>query len=300
MDKKIKRLILLNILFHVNNFVVIILMNNPALKEIAVFWFFSPFVLILFTTFVLESSKGEIVGKLKRLSLLDFLFRCLALIINFLALSGMITIALYYLIGIGITFMIVNIYLEWKIYQQIRSFYLQNKNLDEGLLTKKEIDDLLKDYANDQSILMGRSSVEKEEIRTIYHLISVVGYSYILTLLLIGGGIFAFNFFGEKIRIIVLMISFLLLGIYFYLTNKKLTLFVKDDSSRKRIHVRDNVTFIIGLSIIYILQGYVHIGTGVFNFLGIFVGLMFLIPSMKTNNLIRAEFHRINNKYYHK
>ncbi|WP_445505446.1 SoxR reducing system RseC family protein [Niallia sp. 03091] len=300
MDKKIKKLMLLNILFYVNNFIVIILTNNFGIKDIGAILFFSPFILILFTTSIVESSRGKMLGQLKKLSILDFLLRCTVLVINFLVISGIIHLTFYYLIVLGIIFMTVNVYLEWKIYKQIRFLKLQNKTIEEGLLTKKEIDDLCEDYANDQSILRYKSPDEKEEIRNIYHSTFFVGYSYVLILILIGEGIFAFDFFGEKNRIVILMIAFLLLGIYFYLTNKKLALFLKDSSHRMKINLRDNLTFIIGLSIIYILQGYIHIGTGTFNFLGIFFAVIFFIPTIKTNHLIRDEFHKINKKYLNK
>jgi len=156
---------------------------------------------------------------------------------------------------------------------------------------------LCEDYATDQSILYNKTPNEKEEIKGVYQSTFFVGYSYVLIFLLIGIVTFAFNFFGEQYRILILTIAFLLLGIYLYLTNKKFTLFLTDRNQRKKMSLRDNISFIIGLSIIYILQGYIHIGTGTFNFLGIFVAIVFFIPTIKTNQLIRDEFYKINNKY---
>lgn len=296
MDKKIKRLMLVNILFYINNFIVIILSNTSGLEDIAAIWFFTPFVLILFTTAMVESSRGKQFNQLKKLSFLDFVLRCIIVVVNFLAISGIVELPFHYLIVLGIIFMTLNVYLEWKIDKQIHLHHLQN-NKDEGLPTKKDLDDLCEDYATDQSILYNKSPNEKEEIKSIYRSVFFVGYSYVLIFLLIGIGTFAFNFFGEKNRIIILIIAFLLLGIYFYLTNKKFTLFLTDRNQRKKISLRDNITFIIGLSIIYILQGYIHIGTGTFNFLGIFVAIIFFIPTIQTNQLIRDEFYKINNKY---
>ncbi|MBY0097893.1 hypothetical protein [Mesobacillus maritimus] len=295
MGQKIKKLMLVNILFYINNFILIILSNTSGLEDLAAIWFFTPFVLILFTTSMLESSRRTQVKQLKRFSLLDFILRCIIVIINFLVISGFIKLEYLYLIVLGIIFMIVNLYLERKINKQIQLHHLQNK--DEIGLTKKEIDDLCEDYATDQSILYNKTPNEKEEIKGVYKSTFFVGYSYVLIFLLIGIGTFAFNFFGEQNRIIILTIAFLLLGIYFYLTNKKFTLFLTDRKQRKKISLRDNISFIVGLSIIYIMQGYIHIGTGTFNFLGIFVAIIFFIPTIKTNQLIRDEFYKINNKY---
>ncbi|KAF0815566.1 hypothetical protein KIS4809_5685 [Bacillus sp. ZZV12-4809] len=296
MDKKIKKLMVVNSSFYINNFIVIILSNISGMEDIAAIWFFTPFVLILFTTSLVESSRGKQFNQLKKLSILDFALRCIIVVVNFLAISGIVELPFHYLIVLGIIFMTLNVYLEWKIHKQIHLHYLQN-NKDEGLLTKKDLDDLCEDYAAEQSILHNKSPNEKEEIKSIYRSVFFVGYSYVLIFLLIGIGTFAFNFFGEKNTIILFIIAFLLLGIYFYLTNKKFTLFLTDRNQRKKISLRDNITFIIGLSIIYILQGYIHIGTGTFNFLGIFVAIIFFIPTIKTNQLIRDKFYKINSKY---
>ncbi|MDM5192477.1 hypothetical protein QUG02_05745 [Bacillus hominis] len=300
MDKKIKKLMLLNIIFYLNNFIMIILMHNPELEEIAAIWFFSPFVVILFTTFMFESLNGKMNNPLKKLSVIDFLLRCTILLVNFLGVSGIIYLTFNYLIVLGVIFMTVNVYLEWKMYKKILLLNLQNKKIDEAPLTRREIDDLCEDYAKEQSILRDKSPNEKEEIRSIYRSTFLVGCSYALILLLIGGGIFSFSLLGEKYRMLIIMIAFLLVGIYFYLTSKKLTLFFKDTNQRKKISLRDNLTFIVGLSIIYILQGYIHIGTGTFNFLGVFFATIFLIPTIKTNHLIRDTFYKINKKYHNR
>ncbi|TXC85764.1 hypothetical protein FS935_19880 [Metabacillus litoralis] len=300
MESKIKKLLLLNVLFYLNNLILILLTINFGLKGFIALWFFSPFVFVLFTTSILESTKGRLLGYLRKIAILDFLLRCIVVVINFLVISELIFLPLYYLIVIGIIFMCVNVYLELRISKHLHLLDDQNENIDQEVLTKREIDDLCDDFASNQSILKFKSPGEKEEIRNIYFSTFSVGYSYVLIILLIGGGIFGFEFLGEKYRLLILFIAFLLLGIYFYLTNKKFALFFKDRHQRKKINLRDNLTFIIGLSIIYILQGYVHIGTGTFNFLGIFLATMFLIPTIKTNHLIRDEFHKMNKKYIDK
>jgi phosphate/sulfate permease len=254
MDKKIKKLMLSNIIFYLNNLIMIIFMHNPEFKEIAAVWFFSPFVVILFTTVMFESLNRKMNNQLKQLSVIDFLLRCTILLINFLGVSGIIYLTFNHLIL----------------------------------------------YAKEQSILRDKSPNEKEEIRSIYKSTFFVGCSYALILLLIGGGIFAFSFWGEQYRLLIIMIASLLVGVYFYLTSKKLTLFFKDINQRKKISLRDNLTFIVGLSIIYILQGYIHIGTGTFNFLGVFFATIFFIPTIKTNHLIRDTFYKINKKYHNR
>jgi hypothetical protein len=290
MDKKLKNLMFFNLLFYINHFLVIFLANYYGLKDLAALWFFTPVILILFTTSIIESS---ISGYVKKLSFLDFGLRGIALLVNFIAISGMIELSLTYLIVIGIIFLAVNITLEWLIYKQLD----QQQKVEEELLTKKEIEELVEDYAETKSILKDKSPMEKEEIQTSYQSTIFVGYSYAIIFLLVAGGTFAFEFFGEQNRITVLMIAILVLGVYFYITNRKLDYFYKGSNKGKKINLRDNLTFIIGLSIIYLLQGYIHIGTGTINFLGIFLAIVFFLPTIKTNQLIRDYFHKVNKKY---
>lgn len=64
----------------------------------------------------------------------------------------------------------------------------------------------------------------------------------------------------------------------------------------KLIKYRDNITGILGLAIIYILQGIIHIGESTFNFLGIFLAVILFIPTFHTNQKIKEYFHKVNKK----
>ena len=146
-------------------------------------------------------------------------------------------------------------------------------------------------------MLKYKTLAEKKEINESFHSVIYVGYSYVLLALLVAGGTFAFGFFGEQKRWIVLLIAFLLLVIYFYLTKQKLRLYYKNRKQEKAISFRDNMTFIIGISIIYLLEGFVYINENTFNFFGIFLACAFFLPTIKTNHLIRGEFHKMNKRH---
>lgn len=291
MSKKLKTLMLFNILFYLNNFVLIFLTNAFGFEGIAALWFLTPFILILFTTSVLEIPTEKLVETVKKMSVLDFVLRCIILIINFIVLSKLILIPFVYLIGLGVIFMVLNIYIEWKMYKQLLLFPIEDE------LTKREIDDLIEDYTNDKTIMIGKSPAEKKEMNTAFQALTYAGYSLLLTFILIVGGIIAFEFFGEKGGLTVILITFLLLAVYFYITEKKLKLFYLNKKHRKKIGFRDNITFLIGLSIIYILQGVIHVGTGTFNLIGFFIALFFFIPTIKTNQLVKENFNKVNKKH---
>src|SRR5699024_4037164 len=192
------------------------LTNAFGLEGIAALWFFTPFILILFTTWMIESPKRKLIGTIKKVAILDFALRCIILIINYLALSELILVPFVYLIGLSIIFMVLNVYIEWKMYQQLPPFSMEDE------LTKQEINDLIEDYNNDKTIMIGKSPSEKKELNEILHSIVYIGYSNVLIVLLVLGGVFAFAYAGERERLFIFAIAFLLLMVYFYLTEKKL------------------------------------------------------------------------------
>ena len=148
MKRNLKSLIIFNVTFYMNNFILIVLTNIFGSKDIAALWFFTPFIVILFTTSMIEIPKRKSIASIKKLSLLDFTLRCIILIVNFLALSQLIDIGFTNLIILGIIFMGVNIYIEWIMHKELRLLY--NKEVDEDLLTKKELNALIDDFANDK------------------------------------------------------------------------------------------------------------------------------------------------------
>lgn len=298
MKKKTKSLMVINLLFYLNNFVVIILTSIFGLEGLGALWFFSPFIFIFFTTTMIESTNKDILKPVKRIALIDFILRIIFVFINYFTIIEMFNIKTTYIIVINIIFLVANFLIELKMHKLICLYSSRKEKIEDDLLSINEIDDLLDDYySSKQSILKDKKPEEKEEINNVYKVTSIVGYSYVLIFFLIGGVLFGFEFFGEKYRHVTLFIAFILLVIYFYFTNLKIFLFYKDRSQSKKVELRDNITFLIGLSIIYILQGYVHIGTGTFNFLGILIALTFFLPTISTNKNISSRFHKVNKEY---
>src|SRR5690625_2088618 len=170
MDKKVKALILFNALFYVNNYILIFLTSAFGLEGITALWFLIPFILILFTTSLLETKKEGLPRSVKRLAVLDFALRCIVLIINFIVLNELILISFVYLIGLGMTFMVLNIYVEWKMYKQLLSTPIEDE------LTKQEIDDVIKGYTDNKTILVGKSPAERKEINAAFQVLTYAGY----------------------------------------------------------------------------------------------------------------------------
>lgn len=210
--------------------ILILLIYIFGLQGVAALWFFTPFIFILFTTSMLDSPRKSLFTKIRRLSILDFVLRCNILIINFLVLSKLIHIPFIYLAIINVIFMMINLYIEWKMYNKLQFF--EQKHLNGDDLTKKEIDYLIDDYVHDQAILTDKVPAEKRQINRSFHSVVYVGYSNLLMALLIGGGIFSFGLFGEQSRMAIISVAFILLVIYLTLAQKKIDTYYKNKKKK--------------------------------------------------------------------
>lgn len=288
-----QHLIIANLIFYLNNFLLIILINRFALKGLLGLWFFTPFIFILFTTHVLEQSKHQITREIRALSIIDLVIRAIVLVINFIVISELINLNLNYLLIINSVFLMINMSGEWTIRKKIQL----NQLTDEEPLPRHIMNLILRDYASKQMILKNKTIEQQTEIKKSFSLAALVGYSNVLIVFLIVGGIFSFAVFGKVYRLITLIVALLTMLFYLHLVDRKLLLFFEDTVKSKKINYRDNVTLIIAISIIYYLQGFVHIGTGTFNFLGIFFALMFCFPTFITNKQIINSFKVVIKKY---
>ncbi|MBM7540422.1 hypothetical protein [Amphibacillus cookii] len=161
----------------------------------------------------------------------------------------------------------------------------------EDQLSIKEGFSLINDYVDRQNNLRYKTLRQKNELKHSFNLILLVGYSYAIILFLVVGGIILFRMLGKSYNGYVFMLAFLLIVVYLYITEKKFILLGTDNHK-----FRDNFTLMIGVFIVYVLQGYVHIGTGTFNVLGVFFAILFFLPTFHTNQLIIDYFRKANVK----
>lgn len=287
-------LIFSSILYYISIFILIVLSHFYGLKGFVALWFFIPLVFLLFTTSVAEISNSKINKSIKAVAIVDFLIRCLLLIVIYLAITNTISLSFVIQISLGVFAFLLNLVIGWRMYHDFH-FYV---NKDE--LTKEEIDYVIKDYANEQKVLLNRSSDEQKEIKRAHRMNVYLGYSKLVTLLIIVGGIIGFSVWGIKYRAIIIVFACILLMIYFYLAGKKLSLLYANEQKQRKVAFKDNITYLVAVLIIYVLQGTIHIETGDLNIIGIFIGCLFLLPTLKTNKKVNENFHRVNKKYMEK
>ncbi|WP_176759178.1 hypothetical protein [Pelagirhabdus alkalitolerans] len=119
-------------------------------------------------------------------------------------------------------------------------------------------------------------------------LMALIGYLNTIIILLPAISIVLFRVLGKDHRWIVFLMALILLTIYFYLNEKKFYLY------NAHYKFRDNIMLFIGIAIILIFQGHIHIDTDTFNFLAVFVGAIFCLPTFITNQSIIDELKQFH------
>ncbi len=110
MDKKIKKILNLNLLCYINNFIYIFASNKMEIKGLLELWVLTPFIFLFLTSFILENKCHREHIYLKKYALSDFIIRFMGACIAFTELGLSFEIK----IPISIFFMIFNIIIELR------------------------------------------------------------------------------------------------------------------------------------------------------------------------------------------
>ena len=297
MLRQLNILIIRNLLFHLNNFILFILVYNfNGLEGFAALWFFTPFILVFFTSLIAENPNVRSNKALKKLAISDLTMRGFIIFINFFCLSDVLPINMNYLVAINIVSLIVTLFMEWRMLQYAKNDSLNDTETVVNYLSKKERNHLINAHVNDQVSVKNKSSATYNHNNNSFHLLIYSGYSNTLIFILIFLGVFSFRIFGIEYRGLMFLLAGVLLLIYLILNEKKMEKYNTIDKKGTFIKHRDNITAILGLAIIYILQGIIHIGETTFNFLGLLLAVILFIPTFQTNKKIKEYFYTINRK----
>jgi len=295
--RQLNILIIRNLLFHLNNFILFILVYNfNGLEGFAALWFFTPFILVFFTSLIVENPNVRSNKALKKLAILDLTMRGFIIFINFFCLSDVLPINMNYLVAINIVSLIVTLFMEWRMLQYAKNDSLNDTETVVNYLSKKERNHLINAYVDDQVSVKNKSSATYNHNNNSFHLLIYSGYSNTMIFILIFLGPFSFRILGIEYRRLIFLVAGMLLMIYLILNKKKMEKYYTIDKRVTLIKYRDNITVILGLAIIYVLQGIIHIGESTFNFLGIFLAVTLFIPTFQTNKKIKEHFYTVNTK----
>jgi phosphatidylglycerophosphate synthase len=103
----------------------------------------------------------------------------------------------------------------------------------------------------------------------------------------------AVRFLGERYRIAVLLIIIIIFLVYLYITFYTLNLIYKERKKFIKTYLRDNITFLICLIILFISEGVIYINTSGYNFAMWLFAALFLAPTFSTHKIISDRFCKI-------
>jgi len=153
MKNMIKKLLALNIIYYLNNYLYVFLESKYGIDGFIGLWSFSPYIFILFTGFIMESSFRKTYKKIKEKAILDMLLRVVALFINYYITTFQLGSLIFnLLIGLEISIMSVNIFLEIKMYKEINLIIENKHHIEQDILTNQEMKTVIKEYYHLDSI----------------------------------------------------------------------------------------------------------------------------------------------------
>ncbi|CAM2888617.1 hypothetical protein HAHI6034_01505 [Hathewaya histolytica] len=295
MEKIVLRLIFLNIVYYLNNFLYVFIDKQFGIDGFLVFWAFSPYILIILSGLLLENLHLKTLKKVRKIVVIDLVLRVVSVFINYYSTSFKFkNINFISLILVEIIIMLINIFLEFKIYRHVK-YSSKNEEEEYTPLSNEESKDIIQKYYIDDNFDYSNSNIEdRKEIDKLFRLIKLVGYSTVMVYsfpIIISLGL---RILGERYRLAVLFIVVIIFFINLYLNYIKLTLYYIDEKMCKKIYIRDNVSVIIGILILFIYDGIININTGGYNIFIYIISCVFFAVPILTNKKISIKFHKIN------
>ena len=133
--KIVKTSILINSIFNLNNFLIIILFYNGYDNNFIALWLFSPFIFVLFTTILLATDVRPEYKMFKKQAITGFIIRILTIPSVLVALGGIHDknkIIFTFSMSIFIVFVLSDLFISMLIYKKSGNFLLEHQDYEEG------------------------------------------------------------------------------------------------------------------------------------------------------------------------
>ncbi|MBZ9606705.1 hypothetical protein G9F73_002485 [Clostridium estertheticum] len=278
MKKSVKILMLLNLISYISNFAFafiysydkIVLKNNLTIE---VFWVLSPYVFLIATSFILATDNKEEYKMFKIEAIIDWVIRVASCCVafqgfNFKFLSAGFIIQQVILASL----LIVNVYLEYKMYKKAKKHTpVKKENMEVEIISEEE----------------------KQNIREIGKA-ATLGMTSFFIFAGFGMGITQIHQIDIKLlRIFIVFVS-IYSFIWFLIANyRKCYLFYLDKSLAKRIFVRDDLYASLGYILVLISAfGFFGIGT-LLESAVILIGILLLYPTICTDRKIGLRYTKV-------
>lgn len=291
MKKKFSRLLIINILFYLNNFLYLIFSSEVKKGILYDFWIISPVILLVLSFNFMEYSYKNKLG-IKNKSIIDFVIRLLACIAVFYSKESQI---IFFSVT-NLIMLITNILVEVDIMKEIRNNNYYKDIKEANLYENEKLDNLIKRYYYYKNMDLDKCDIDNRyEVDKMFKLekkekcakwISFCSMYIPIIFLDVFTGI------GKIIIGIILLVAF---SIYIYVSHEKFSCFYKDNKRLIRKNIMNCIFLFIGMTILYIVKMFLHKGDLVeLSFRDeIFImitGILFCAFSMNDSELILNKF----------
>jgi hypothetical protein len=275
MKRKMKLLMILNLIYYLNNFFYTYIKIKYNISGIFDLWAFSPYFLVLFTTFFMESILSQKTDIIKVMSIIDLSIRILALFVNYYAAFFKFKDNNFKLsFSLEVIMILINIFLELKIYKKIADMgssgeygKIKNENIAHDSKIYKELKN------EDKKVLMVNIGICKIVFFTQFFLTGAI-----------------MRRFGTNYRIIFIIVLIILFIYYLQISYYTYNSFSIDKKVLIKFYTRDNSTFFISLLILLYTEEFLYINTSSYNFIIWIISALFLAPTLATYKKISDRY----------
>ena len=218
MKKIVVRLIKINIIFYINNFLYAFIKTKFDISGLISLWAFSPYFILLFSGIVVDASIRKELSGIRKKAIFDLLLRTVAMFINFYATTfNFGAVAFNLLILAELMVMTINLYLEISIYKYVKEFIDKNKVLEQKILSEEEIKNILEDYyLKDKVMFSNLETEERKNLDNIFKVNAISGFSMVCLSILFIWSTLIVRIAGERYRFVFFIFLLCILAGYIY------------------------------------------------------------------------------------
>jgi hypothetical protein len=280
MKRKVKLLMILNLIYYLNNFLYTYVKIKYNVINIFDLWAFLPYFLVLLTTFFIESSLSLKRDNIKVMSIIDLCIRILALFVNYYATFFKFKDNNFKAsFSLEIIMVLINIFLELKIYKKTTSI---------------EFDGEYRKFKNESIAIDSKvyKELKNEDKKSLMVNMGICKITCFAQFFLTGA---IMRRFGINYRITFMMVLIILFIFYLQISYYTYNSFCTDKKALIKFYTRDNFTFFISLLILFYTEEFLYINTSSYNFILWLVAALFLAPTLYTYKKISDRYSKLKN-----
>jgi hypothetical protein len=277
--KAVKVLIILNLINYLNNFIFAYVHANDELYKIVKsnfhilgVWVFSPYLIIMLTSFILATDYKEGYKIFRKEAMVDWIIRVVSCCVVFQEFNFKF-LSLEYILQQSILglLLIVNIFLEYRMYQKSKNYITVEKDIEE---------------------------IPEEEIENVRQVGKAITFGVFSFFIFISGAlsVASTSHVAETqiSRVIPIIVSICVFVWYEFYSYRKYSLFYLDKAKGRKKFIIDNAFASIGFLISFLSALEIFGSKDWIYSLSTFIAVFFLYPTIYTNREMGLRYLKIS------